>query len=54
MLYGLKIDDPTTCALKVAFLLEEDRFNCAPKGYDVGILKTVISDDSGPSMTKSV
>ena len=47
-LYGLKIDDPTACARKVAFLLEEDRFNCAPKGYDVGILKTIVSDHFDP------
>ena len=46
-LYGLNIDDPPACARKVAYLLEEDRFNCAPKGYDVGVLKAIVSNDFG-------
>ena len=47
-LYGLNIDDPPACERKVAYLLEEDRFNCAPKGYDVSVLKAIVSDDFGP------
>jgi len=34
-LYNLKVGDPTKVARQVGFLLEEDRFQCDPKGYEV-------------------
>ena len=34
-LYNLKIGDPTKVARQVEYLLEEDRFQCDPKGYEV-------------------
>ena len=35
-LYNLPEDDPTALARRVDYLLEEDRFMCAPRGYEVG------------------
>ena len=34
-LYNLKIGDPTKVAQQVEYFLEEDRFQCDPKGYEV-------------------
>jgi len=34
-LYKLNIEDPTTCARRVEYLLEKDRFICPPGSYDV-------------------
>jgi hypothetical protein len=35
VLYNLKIEDPTSVRQDVEYLLESDRFICAPKGYEV-------------------
>jgi hypothetical protein len=35
VLYNLKIEDPTSVKQDVDYLLESDRFICAPKGYEV-------------------
>lgn len=35
-LYKLKIGDPTKVAHQVEYLLEGDRYQCDPKGYEVG------------------
>jgi len=34
-LYNLQIGDPTRVARRVEYLLEGDRFQCDPKGYEV-------------------
>jgi hypothetical protein len=34
-LYNLKIGDPTKVARQVEYLLEGDRYQCDPKGYEV-------------------
>jgi hypothetical protein len=34
-LYNLKIGDPTRVARQVAYLLEGDRYQCDPEGYEV-------------------
>lgn len=39
-LYNLPEDDPTALARRVDYLLEEDRFMCSPRGYEVGTMLT--------------
>ena len=34
-LYDLKIGDPTRVARQVEYLLDGDRYQCDPKGYEV-------------------
>jgi len=34
-LYKLNSEDPTACARRVEYLLEEDRFICLPGSYEV-------------------
>jgi hypothetical protein len=36
-LYDLDYNDPTVLQDRVNYLLEADRFTCAPRGYDVSV-----------------
>ena len=44
-LYNLKIGDPTKVARQVDYLLEGDRYQCDPKGYEVCLNES--GDDCG-------
>ena len=44
-LYNLKIGDPTKVAWQVDYLLEGDRYQCDPKGYEVCLNES--GDDCG-------
>jgi hypothetical protein len=41
-LYSLPIEDTTAVSRRTAWLLEDDRFMCDPKGYKVGKWKDIL------------
>ena len=55
-LYNLPEGDPTALARRVDYLLEDDRFMCAPRGYEVRTLWTrealTMTDDASTSCRK--
>jgi len=52
-LYKLNSEDPTACARRVEYLLEEDRFICPPGSYEVSFF-TFVGSVSNRSETKSI
>ena len=60
-LYKLNSEDPTACARRVEYLLEEDRFICPPGSYKVSFshlsglfLIAVILNQSDPADSQSL
>jgi len=60
-LYKLNSEDPTACARRVEYLLEEDRFICPPGSYEVSFshlfglfLITVRLNESDPADSQSL